>query len=129
MTDDECREALTLTTVGRAAVVTPQGPYLVPVNYAVVGNTVYFRVRSGTELGSHIDQSLMAFEVDRIAPLDQTGWSVLARGTGRLVDDPAEVELVESSGPPRPWLWKPGRQLYAMDWTDLSGRRMWDNDY
>jgi len=126
MTEAECCDLLQLATVGRAGVTTAQGPYVVPVNYALIGDSIYFRVQPTTVLGKHVDGAVMAFEVDRIMPGERTGWSVLVRGTGRVVRDQAEAELVDSVGGPEPWNRKPDRTLYAMEWTELSGRRMWE---
>lgn len=126
MTDEECRDALQMMAVGRAGVTTARGPYMVPVNYVIIGDSIYFLVGPATVLGRHADGAPMAFEVDRIAAREHVGWSVLALGTGRAVHDETEVELVNSVGGPEPWLRKPGRVLYAMEWSELSGRRMWD---
>ncbi|MGY2876631.1 uncharacterized protein ACVW00_003821 [Marmoricola sp. URHA0025 HA25] len=127
MSDEECRASLHMVAVGRVCVTTPEGPYAVPVNFTSLGETIYFRVPPDSVLAAHADGSTVAFEVDRISPRDRTGWSVLARGPGREVRDADELTRVEAADGPEPWMWRPGRVLYAVDWVELSGRRMWDS--
>ena len=77
---EECWELLATSVVGRLAVITAEGlPFVVPVNYALDGETVIFR----TEYGMKYDALLrhpVAFQVDSIDPNERTGWTVLLQG-------------------------------------------------
>ncbi|MGH3363728.1 MAG: pyridoxamine 5'-phosphate oxidase family protein, partial [Nocardioidaceae bacterium] len=48
---DECVELLSANVVGRAAICTPSGPHVVPVNYAVDGDSIVFRTTPYSVLG------------------------------------------------------------------------------
>ena len=124
MTYDECRRALNQLTVGRVAVTTDQGPYIVPVNYVAVNERVLFRTPSFSVLGTHARGQLAAFQVDVVEPADETGWSVLARGHTELVTDPAEIAWFDSVVQPRPWATDREVSLYSLRWHELSGRRI-----
>ena len=46
----ECLDLLATDTVGRVAFTTPQGPRIVPVNYALEGAALEFRTTANSEL-------------------------------------------------------------------------------
>lgn len=125
MTEGECRVALETAHVGRVSVITADGPYVVPVNHSVRDTTIYFRVTPSSVIANHAAQARTAFEVDRISLADRTGWSVLARGRARVVQAEDEIAAVESGDGPEPWVWRSDRVLFALDWDEISGRRMW----
>ncbi len=124
MTYDECRRALNEVTVGRVAVTTDQGPYIVPVNYVAVNERVLFRTPSFSVLGTHARGQLAAFQVDLTDTAEETGWSVLARGHTDLVTDAAEIAWFNSVVQPRPWAVDRDVSLYSLRWYELSGRRI-----
>jgi uncharacterized protein len=59
------------------------GPLAVPVNYAMAGHYIVFRVGGGAKRAA-MQQPMLAFEVDHVEEDRQFGWSVLGR---RLVSD------------------------------------------
>ena len=50
LSEAECRDLMETDTVGRVAFVTPAGPRIVPVNYALHGETIEMRTTSYSEL-------------------------------------------------------------------------------
>ena len=125
MTDQECRSALGSRHVGRAAVQTDSGPHIVPVRYAIAGDSLFFRASSTSVLGMYACAGTVAFEIDDLDPARHAGWSVVARG--RVVHaDTADarvarsmpVQAVESAA-----VGRLGRELYELKWRELSGRR------
>ncbi len=128
---EKCRELLSGGVVGRAAVCTPSGPHIVPVNYAVVDEAVVFRTAPYSILGTYSWNTALAFEVDHLNYEDHTGWSVVATGRGSMVDDDDELARIRSFWEPRPWAGGT-RQLYVrLQWTELTGRRIgngWTRD-
>jgi nitroimidazol reductase NimA-like FMN-containing flavoprotein (pyridoxamine 5'-phosphate oxidase superfamily) len=78
---DECLRLLAGDEIGRLAVISGNTPIVLPVNYALDGETVVFRTDSGTKLDRG-PRARASFEVDRFDRQRRTGWSVVA--TGRL---------------------------------------------
>ncbi len=120
----ECRELLTQREVGRVALCLPTGPQILPVTYVVDGASVVFRTAPYGVLGQHAWRGRMAFEVDDTDEATRSGWSVVATGSARLVEDPAEVALVRAFRDPQPWA-EGSRRLYVrLEWDTLTGRRV-----
>jgi len=129
LTRDECEALLKAGIAGRIAVLTPDGPHILPVNYSVVDEAIIIRTSPDGVLGRHGVDSAFAFEVDQYDYPNGRGWSVLARGQSHAVDDPEELERVQSVCAPRPWAEGDRPMLIALVWHELSGRRLgrgWD---
>lgn len=101
LAEDECLELLAAKQVGRLALVDPDGPLVVPVNYALHHGTVFFRTSPHTAVGRHARSAPVAFEVDDIDDFTQSGWSVLVRGRAEYVD-PDDLPTAAGEGP-KPW--------------------------
>ena len=124
LTYDKCRELLASKVVGRAAVCTPTGPRIFPVNYAVVDDTIVFRTTAYSVLGTYAWNTQLAFEVEEIDETERAGWSVVALGRGAIVEDPKELAEIRSAADPTPWAGGM-RYLYVrMRWSELSGRQI-----
>lgn len=95
LTRKQCLDRLRSTRVGRVAVTSRVLPAIVPINYAVVGNTLVFRTRPDGMLARACDSTVVAFETDDLEPDGQSGWSVLVVGTAELLDGSAAVRAVE----------------------------------
>lgn len=75
-----CLALLATQSVGRLAVSRAgQAPYVVPVNYALLRNSIVFRTAPGTKLDLLITEPV-TFEVDVFDIESRTGWSVVAQG-------------------------------------------------
>ena len=125
LTVDECVDLLAANLVGRAAICTPTGPYVVPVNYAVQGDdSLVFRTTPYSVLGTYSWAGEIAFEVDHIDPEKQLGWSVLAIGRGEMVENIEEIEQIRWAHEPHPWA-AGMRPLYVrLRWREVTGRRI-----
>jgi nitroimidazol reductase NimA-like FMN-containing flavoprotein (pyridoxamine 5'-phosphate oxidase superfamily) len=125
----ECEELLRAGLVGRVGVCTPQGPHIVPVNYAVVDDAIVLRTTPYSLLGRQTRGTWLALEVDQFDYEYHHGWSVLARGPGEMVADADELEHIRKAWSPVTWA-AGGRTLYLrIRWTELTGRRLgqgWD---
>ena len=120
----ECERLLRLGVVGRVALSTPDGPHIIPVNYAVVDDTVVVRTSSYSVLGTYGPNAMLAFEVDHIDHDRHVGWRVVARGRGWIELDPVEVARIRDSWQPRPWA-EGNRALYLrIRWDSLTGRSL-----
>ena len=98
-----CLSLLRAEEVGRVAVCTSDGPRIVPVNYTVVDDdTLVFRTTPYSALGTHGAGGRLALEIDRLDTDQKSGWSVVAAGTGALVDDAPRAAAEPRVPRPRP---------------------------
>jgi len=88
---DECVRLLGDKSVGRIAFCGPDGPRVYPVNYAWRDGSVIFRTAAYNSLAATLRDAAAAFEVDDIDEFLESGWSVLAVGRARAVEDPDEL--------------------------------------
>jgi nitroimidazol reductase NimA-like FMN-containing flavoprotein (pyridoxamine 5'-phosphate oxidase superfamily) len=121
---NECMRLLTDKPVGRVAFCGPSGPQVLPVNHAVVDGNVVFRVAAHSEMAQALNGSTVAFQVDDIDDITQSGWSVLVVGSSEYVEDPEA--MTERWGRRLPDAWAPGvRTLVVRVVTSrVSGRRI-----
>lgn len=121
---DECEDLLHGNIVGRAAMATPRGPRIVPVNYAIHDRAIVFRTTPYSELGTYGRNTDLAFEIDHLDFAKHQGWSVVAIGRASLVDDPDELNEIRAAWDPAPWA-AGARHLYLkLRWREISGRRL-----
>jgi uncharacterized protein len=102
---DECFRLLAAATVGRVVYQDDLGPLAVPVNYAMAGHDIVFRVEGGAKRAA-MQQPMLAFEVDHVDEDNESGWSVLVRGVGAEVDlehVPALLRAMDGHHP-KPWV-------------------------
>lgn len=121
---EECLEHLEGAQVGRVGMMTPVGPRVLPVNFAMHDGDIVFRTAPHSELGSYAWDADVAFEVDDLDFENHRGWSVLAIGTGQIIEDPEELDDIKQRWDPQPWA-SGLRHLYLkIVWRDLTGRRL-----
>lgn len=120
----ECLDLVRGHRVGRLALTTPSGLRIYPVNYAVGEGRLVFRTLPYGEVAQHAVGASVAFSVDDLDEELSSGWTVLAVGTCRRVEDPDEVRAIRGGDDPEPWA--PGqRTLYlSLTWDELTGRRV-----
>jgi len=88
----QCRALLEGATVGRLGVSIEALPVVLPVNYAMDGNSIVFRTTPGTKLSAALRKTVVAFEVDEYEPNGDVGWSVLVQGVASEIDDVDDVD-------------------------------------
>jgi nitroimidazol reductase NimA-like FMN-containing flavoprotein (pyridoxamine 5'-phosphate oxidase superfamily) len=105
--------------VGRL-VVPGSDPYVVPVNYVVVGETVVYRSDEGSPL-SRLHGQAVVFEVDVLDDREHGGWSVVVRG---MIDDVTHLEqdLRENLAGLEPWAPGPKDRWLRLTVGDVTGR-------
>jgi uncharacterized protein len=99
---DECFRRLATAKVGRVALCTEEGPTIIPVNFALDGETIVLRTTSYTLLADHA-VGPMAFEVDDLEPAVMFGWSVLVVGHAMPIEDVDESSRLRASGILEAW--------------------------
>jgi uncharacterized protein len=124
LSTEECVDLLRAGLVGRAAICTPAGPRVVPVNYAVHGDAIVFRTTPYSVLGTYSWAGEIAFEIDRVDVERHEGWSVVAIGRGEMVEDAEEVEAIRWANEPKPWADGSRPLIVRMRWREITGRRI-----
>ncbi|MBF4767143.1 pyridoxamine 5'-phosphate oxidase family protein [Nocardioides agariphilus] len=125
----ECQALLRAGILGRLAVVAPDGPHVVPVNYSVTNDAVIIATTPDGLLARHGPGTRVAFEADHVDHGYEHGWSVMVRGTLAVLDDATEIARIRATWAPRPWASGSRSLLLKLPLTELSGRRLgsgWD---
>ncbi|WP_037040230.1 pyridoxamine 5'-phosphate oxidase family protein [Pseudonocardia halophobica] len=125
LSPDECR-ALLVThrpRLGRLAFVAGDWPLVLPVNFAVDGDVVYFRSAAGSKVAAAARCERVTFQVDHVDEVWEEGWSLLAFGRLRVVEDPAELGRARQL-PLRPWASGDRPYFLRLDVVSLTGRRI-----
>jgi len=119
----ECRRLIAPGGVGRIAFGTLSGPVVLPVNFAVLADTIVIRTAEGTIIDGHADERV-ALEVDHIDEALCQGWSVLVRGSAHRVTHPAELHRLQEDAVV--WPWPDGeREVYVrIIPSQVTGRRV-----
>jgi nitroimidazol reductase NimA-like FMN-containing flavoprotein (pyridoxamine 5'-phosphate oxidase superfamily) len=116
---------LSSVEVGRVALCVDTGPLIWPVNYSVVEDAIVFRTAPHSVLGARAWNHRLAFEVDRLELERRQGWSVVATGSGEMVEDPDELAMIRTFRDPHPWAGGAVRLLYVrLRWDRLTGREL-----
>lgn len=66
-------------------------PAAFPVNFAVLDEDIVFRTGPGTKLFAALEGAVVGFEVDRIDPVFESGWSVLIHGPSAVMTGDDEL--------------------------------------
>jgi nitroimidazol reductase NimA-like FMN-containing flavoprotein (pyridoxamine 5'-phosphate oxidase superfamily) len=122
---DTCLELLASEEIGRLAIGGVGAPALMPVNYALDGETVVFRTDPGTKLERAGRWGRAAFEIDRFDREARSGWSVVV--TGQLEEvthyDAATLERVRALAVD-PWARGEKQHWLRLVPTQITGRRV-----
>jgi uncharacterized protein len=97
-------------------------PVLLPVNYAIDGDTILVRSEPGAKLDAAARRSPVAFEVDETDAFDHSGWSVLVQGHVEEVTDDPELDRLEHLDL-HPWAGEKSHLLRIVP-QRMSGRRV-----
>ena len=120
---EECHTLLGARHLGRLAFVEGEWPVILPVNYVLDDAAVIVRTDAGSKLDAAVRGAPVAFEVDGVNEVEQTGWSVLARAHAEAVTDPDQLHRLRRL-PLVPWA--PGAKAHyvRIDATEVTGRRI-----
>lgn len=125
LTTEECRHLVTTRRprLGRLAFVDDGWPVVFPMNYVNDGDLIYFRTAPGSKLLAALRVQQVTFQVDEVDETWQEGWSVLAFGRLRMLNDEEEIAQVRKS-PLRPWARGDRPHYLRMDVATMTGRRL-----
>jgi nitroimidazol reductase NimA-like FMN-containing flavoprotein (pyridoxamine 5'-phosphate oxidase superfamily) len=124
LSEQQCRDLLDRHDVGRVAFVSDRFPVVVPVNYALAGETIVVRTGPGL-LSEGVPGQPVAFEVDGFERWNRSGWSVLVQGLGGNITEAVDDESVELRDSDID-TWVPGDKTVSLtiEIARLSGRRI-----
>jgi hypothetical protein len=118
----ECWQLLAGRSIGRLAVISDDDlPFVVPVNYALDGESVVFRSDFGTKFDA-TQRHPVAFQVDSIDEHHRAGWTVLIQGIAHEMTPQEAAHLTLE-----PWTGTKQRWLRVVP-RHLSGRRLRGRD-
>lgn len=101
LTDEQCWTLLAHSHHGRIATSFDGQPDITPVNHGAADGRIYLRTSAGSKLAGLVVNPQVAFEADGI--LSDEAWSVVVRGTARILETEAEIETARASGVD-PWV-------------------------
>ncbi|KRE78293.1 pyridoxamine 5'-phosphate oxidase family protein [Arthrobacter sp. Soil763] len=99
--EDDSWKLIEGTQHGRLVVTVAGEPDIFPVNYAVSDKKLYLRTAPGNKLAELTINSKVLFETDGI--LSDEAWSVVVRGTARVLENSADIAAAEALGL-KPWV-------------------------
>jgi nitroimidazol reductase NimA-like FMN-containing flavoprotein (pyridoxamine 5'-phosphate oxidase superfamily) len=125
LSPEECFELLARAHVGRLVYHDEIGAVAVPVNYALAGRDLIFRVEGGAKQAA-MEEPTLAFEVDHVDEVDRSGWSVLIRGPGSEIEIDRVPGLLHTLQRDFPTPWALGVHNVWLRITPqvVSGRRL-----
>ncbi|MDR7160625.1 pyridoxamine 5'-phosphate oxidase family protein [Arthrobacter sp. BE255] len=94
--EEQSWKLIDATKHGRLVVSVAGEPDIFPVNYLTSDRKVYLRTAPGNKLAQLTINSRVLFETDGI--LSDEAWSVVVRGTARVLTNSAELAAVEDLG-------------------------------
>ncbi|MEW9873521.1 pyridoxamine 5'-phosphate oxidase family protein [Arthrobacter sp. HS15c] len=94
--EEQSWKLLDATKHGRLVVSVAGEPDIFPVNYLTSDRKIYLRTAPGNKLAQLTINSRVLFETDGI--LSDEAWSVVLRGTARVLTNSADLAAVEGLG-------------------------------
>lgn len=120
LNEDECWSLLSGVALGRYVTSLVGKLEIFPVNFVVQRRTVLFRTAEGTKLFSAVAHNQVVFEADEHNVAE--GWSVVMRGTARVLYSSAELDEAERAGL-YPWTATEKLRFVRITPDEISGRR------
>ena len=117
---DEAWKLLKGQTVGRLAVSVAGQPDIFPVNFHANDTSIVFRTAPGSKLLEVTINAAVAFETD--AYDTDEAWSVVVKGTARVLEKQAEIFAAEAIGL-RSWIPTLKTVFVRIVPTEVTGRR------
>lgn len=120
LTPEQCAAHLEAGGVGRIVFMAERGPVAHPVNFVTNDGDVVLSTTAQQALELE-EQQRASFQIDRVDEAMSEGWSVLATGPARRVDDPEELLALASLGL-EPWAGGDRHVLVCIRPEEVTGR-------
>lgn len=124
LTAEECDRLLMETPIGRLAFLLGGEPQILPVNYRMDDGSIVIRTTVGSKIEAAEMHHRFAFEIDEWDSESRDGWSVVAHGSGEVVNDADEIRRMEGLGLES---WAAGEESdlwIRIRLDDITGRRV-----
>ena len=96
LTEGECWQLLCSVSLGRVVFTHHAMPAIRPVNHVVDDQRIIVRSHLGAAITARADAgAVVCYEADDLHPVRHTGWSVIATGLARLVQEPDAIAHYE----------------------------------
>lgn len=122
LSNEQSLELMSTYSFGRLVVRSEDDIDLFPVNYAIGDGKVYFRTAEGSKLASLTLDNRVLFEADHVDHEVSTAWSVIIKGTARVLEAYDEILAAEDL-PLKPWLPTLKYNFVEITPKDISGRQ------
>lgn len=116
----DCLELLGSRRLGRIGFADPAGQKVLPVNYVMVDGCVYVATSPFGSIARHAIGTAVAFEVDEVDELMESGWSVMVCGRASLVDN----DELPSAKRPRSWAEGTRSLILKITADEVTGKRL-----
>ena len=125
LSQESCIELLKDSLIGRIIFVDENGPNAWPINYAMYGDNVVFRVEQQSRLRNQLNDKI-AFEIDHMEPDASSGWSVLVHGHAHEVpvDQVHNIVKQMKETVPRPWAEGIHNVWIEIEAEEITGRTL-----
>lgn len=120
--ESACWALVRSAVIGRLALSIDGRPDVFPVNHVVDHGTIVFRTAEGSKLAALAAGSEVAFEVDGYEAETGEAWSVVVKGSGRLITRPDEL-LDTTELPLFPWHAGTKPRFVRIVAEEITGRR------
>ncbi|MGD9619101.1 MAG: pyridoxamine 5'-phosphate oxidase family protein [Mycolicibacterium sp.] len=120
LTETECWNLLSGVSLGRLVTTVGGWTEIFPVNFVVQRHTLLFRTAEGTKLLTSALNQHVVFEADDHNVAE--GWSVVVRGTAKLLSKSPEIEDARRAGL-YPWIATTKLRFVRITPDTLTGRR------
>lgn len=120
LTDAQCWDLLDATRFGRLATAVAGEPDIFPVNFLVHDGQIVIRTAPGTKLAELVISPPVAVEADSVD--GDSAWSVIAKGTARMVDALSETYQLDEEHL-QTWLPEEKPIYVVITVREMSGRR------
>ena len=117
--DDEVWDLLSGVALGRLVTVGGGQVEIFPINFVAQDRSVLFRTAEGTKLFGAVMNDSVLFEADDHT--DAGGWSVIVRGTARLLSTAADIREADRAQLV-PWIPTEKLRYVRITPNDVSGR-------
>jgi nitroimidazol reductase NimA-like FMN-containing flavoprotein (pyridoxamine 5'-phosphate oxidase superfamily) len=122
---DACLHLLASAPIGRVGLSVDALPVVLPVNFALDADAerIVLRTAEGAKLRAALAGSVVAFQADHFDPMSHTGWSVLVRGSSRVLGEGPELDRLRRL-PLQRWADSSADYWVSISIDLISGRRI-----
>lgn len=118
----QCLDLIGSHHLGRIAWQAADLPQILPITYAMLHGSIYFRTLPDGILAELAQPTSVALEVDELDQQTRTGWSIVLHGHSSAVSEPDELADLWASDSLVPWA-SANRTLYIRIRPDrVAGR-------